>query len=218
MAGEQHITIHVSDQIGDVSGVLLKPEGAQALFVMAHGAGAGMQHTFMEQIAVALFENNWATLRFNFPFAEKKQKRPDLANIAEETVAAAIRYAQRQEKGLPLFVGGKSFGGRMTSQYIAKNSISGIAGIIFLGFPLHPAGKPSIARAEHLSVITLPMLFIQGTRDLLADKNLIQKVFARLSGSSLRWIDSADHGFTQGKNFRIEEITEAILNWKPRLN
>jgi uncharacterized protein len=181
---------------GDVSALLLRPSGARACFVFAHGAGAGMAHEFMERVAAGLCDRGIATLRYQFPYMEKGSKRPDAPPLAHATVRAAVAEAARSCPGLALFAGGKSFGGRMTSQAQAIAPLAGVRGLAFLGFPLHPAGKPSDARAGHLSDVQVPMLFIQGTRDKLAELTLLEPVVKRLGASaSLHQVAEADHSF-----------------------
>ena len=157
-----------------VSGLLMRPKDARACYVFAHGAGAGMRHASMEAIAAGLAERGIATLRYQFPYMEKGGKRPDPPALAQATVRAAVAEAATACAGLPLFAGGKSFGGRMTSQAQAKAPLDGVKGLAFFGFPLHPAGKPSSDRATHLAEVKIPMLFLQGTRDALAELSLLQ--------------------------------------------
>jgi predicted alpha/beta-hydrolase family hydrolase len=189
------ITIPLSDGKA-VSGLLLLPAAAQAAFVLAHGAGAGMAHPFMTDTAALLADRGIATLRYQFPYMQQGARRPDRPAIAHATVRAAVNQAATQLPGLPLFAGGKSFGGRMTSQTQAEASLPGIEGLIFLGFPLHPAQRPSIDRAAHLANVRVPMLFLQGARDALAEHGLITQVVAELgSRASLTTIPDADHSF-----------------------
>ncbi len=184
------------DGANGVSALLLRPSDARACFVFAHGAGAGMTHEFMARVAAGLCDRGIATLRYQFPYMEKGAKRPDSPPLAHATIRAAVAEAARSCLGLSLFAGGKSFGGRMTSQAQAIAPLSGVRGLAFLGFPLHPAGKPSDNRASHLSDVHVPMLFIQGTRDKLADLTLLEPVVKRLGASaSLHWVAEADHSF-----------------------
>jgi predicted alpha/beta-hydrolase family hydrolase len=179
-----------------VSGLLLVPDRARACFVLAHGAGAGMSHPFMQAIASGLGERGIATLRYQFPYMEKGSKRPDPPSVAQATVRAAVAEARRRVPTLPMFAGGKSFGGRMTSQAQATSALPDVIGLAFLGFPLHPAGKPSRTRGEHLFDVHIPMLFMQGTRDALADVVLIRQVVTELGArASLATIPDADHSF-----------------------
>lgn len=187
-------TIEVPDA-GPVSGLLLQPEPACAGYVFAHGAGAGMDHPFMTALAGALAQQGIATLRYQFPFMQRGSKRPDGPALAQATVRAAVAHAQQLMPGLPLIAGGKSFGGRMTSQAQAEAPLPGIRGLAFVGFPLHAAGKPGIARAAHLAQARVPMLFLQGTRDALADLALLRPVLAALPQAQLTVLDDADHAF-----------------------
>src|SRR5262249_44117819 len=189
------VTIAVDD-IRNVSGLFLAPARARACYVFAHGAGAGMSHSFMAQVASELSERGIATLRYQFPYMEQRGKRPDPPKLAQATVYAAVAEAGRLAPALPLFAGGKSFGGRMTSQAQAGAPLPGVRGLVFLGFPLHPAGRPSDERAEHLSAVEVPMLFLQGSRDKLADLGLLQRLVERLGErASLRLLPDADHSF-----------------------
>lgn len=158
----KQLTIQVSESIGSVSAVLIKPASMKVLVVLAHGAGAGMNHSFMETLATSLATHDIGTLRFNFPFIEQGKKRPDVPAVAEKTIAAVTTKASEITVGVPIFAAGKSFGGRMTSHYLSKTSPSYIKGLIFYGFPLHAAGDPSVTRAAHLSTIKVPMLFFAG--------------------------------------------------------
>nr|WP_294545313.1 alpha/beta family hydrolase [uncultured Rhodopila sp.] len=177
-----------------VSGLLKAPPNATAGFVMAHGAGAGMTHPFMAAVADGLAARRIATLRYQFPYMETGSKRPDRPAPAHATVRAAVAAAHELLPSLPLFAGGKSFGARMTSQAQAEAPLPGVRGLIFLGFPLHPARQPSDGRAAHLAEVTIPMLFLQGTRDALADRGLLVPLTDRL-GAALHVFDHADHSF-----------------------
>src|SRR5881392_2096045 len=172
-ATPQPITITVNDA-QRVSGLLQIPKEARACYVLAHGAGAGMAHPFMAAAANGLAERSIATLRYQFPYMEQGSRRPDAPKLAHATVRAAVLEASRLVPELPLFAGGKSFGGRMTSQAQAASPLPGVRGLVFLGFPLHPAGRPSDERGKHLFDVQIPMLFLQGTRDQLADPELLQ--------------------------------------------
>jgi len=185
---------------------------------LAHGAGAGMNHTFMVAIAQSLAEAGIATLRFNFPFAENKKGRPDPPAVAHKTVETAISKAKELFPKLPLFAAGKSFGGRMTSQYLSAHPDTAVKGIIFYGFPLHPAGKQSTERAEHLREIKVPMLFLQGTRDELATWDLIASVCSMLPLSTLIKIEGADHAFKAGKQNTIQVLANESAKWIERGN
>jgi len=215
----QQLKLNV-DGSGAVSALLLRPSGARACYVFAHGAGAGMTHEFMVRVAAGLCDRGIATLRYQFSYMEKGSKRPDAPPLAHAAVRAAVAEAARRCPGLVLFAGGKSFGGRMTSQAQAVAPLAGVRGLAFLGFPLHPAGKPSDTRARHLSDIHVPMLFIQGTRDKLAEPTLLGPVVKRLGASaSLHQVAEADHAFhvlaRSGRNDRevMREIIDTLSAW-----
>ena len=189
------LTIEVG-KTTSVSALLTRPALASACFVFAHGAGAGMTHSYMEAVATGLAVRNVATLRYQFPYMEKNSRRPDPPAIAQATVRAAVETAARVMPGMPLIAGGKSFGGRMTSQAQAKQPLAGVRGLAFFGFPLHAAGKPSSERAAHLSDIDIPMLFLQGTRDKLAELDLLKPVIDGLGErAALHLVEGADHSF-----------------------
>lgn len=191
----QSITI-VVDEARRVSGLLHAPADARACYVFAHGAGAGMTHPFMAAVANGLARHAIATLRYQFPYMEQRSRRPDPPKVAHATVRAAVAEASRLVPHLPLFAGGKSFGGRMTSQAQAASPLPAVRGLVFLGFPLHPVGQPSTERAEHLSHVQLPMLFIQGTRDDLAHRPLIETLCQKLGPrAALKLFQDADHSF-----------------------
>jgi predicted alpha/beta-hydrolase family hydrolase len=179
-----------------VSALLIRPPQARACYVFAHGAGAGMAHSSMQTIAAGLAARGIATLRYQFPYMEKAGKRPDPLAVAHAAVRAAVDEAARRCPAMPLIAGGKSFGGRMTSQAQALSPLPGVGGLAFLGFPLHPSGKPSSDRARHLADVKLPMLFLQGTRDALAELRLLEPVINGLgSRATLHLLDGADHSF-----------------------
>lgn len=182
--------------VGDdsVSALLIRPPDAKALYVFAHGAGAGMSHKSMVSNAEGLAARGIATLRYQFPYMEKGSKRVDPPRVAYAAVRAAVAEAARLSPDLPLFAGGRSFGGRMTSQAQAASALPGLRGLAFLGFPLHPAGKPGIERAAHLEQVLIPMLFVSGDRDALAELHLLRPVIAELGGrATLRVVRDADH-------------------------
>jgi predicted alpha/beta-hydrolase family hydrolase len=185
------------DVASSVSALLCDPADASAGFVFAHGAGAGMSHEFMTRFANGLAERGIATLRYQFSFMEQGSKRPDVPKVAHAAVRAAVAEAARRWPRRPLFAGGKSFGGRMTSQAHALSPLPGVRGLVFVGFPLHPAGKPADERAAHLFEITSPMLFLQGTRDELASLDLMQRLVERLGNdrATLAVVEDADHAF-----------------------
>jgi predicted alpha/beta-hydrolase family hydrolase len=207
------ISIKVAAETGKVSAICIAPETSKCIITLAHGAGAGMNHSFMETLANALAETNIATLRFNFPFAENKKGRPDSPAVAHQTIEAAINKAQELYPALPLFAAGKSFGGRMTSQYLSAHHDTKVKGIIFYGFPLHSAGKPSIDRAEHLKEVKVPMLFLQGTKDTLATWDLIESVCSSLKKAKLVKLEGADHSFKAGKKDIMSLLVNATNEW-----
>ena len=211
------IKIQVSAEIGKVSGICVVPATPQSVLVLAHGAGAGMEHSFMETLASRLAEQGIATVRYNFPFAENRKGRPDSPSIAHQAVTAAIAKTRGLFPEIPLFVAGKSFGGRMSSQYLSANHDDTIKGIIFYGFPLHPSGKPSTERAEHLQRVKLPMLFLQGTKDTLATWDLIEAVCKPLRSASLVKLEGADHSFKAGKKDIMSLLVDATKQWTEKL-
>ncbi len=203
-----------------VSALLQLPPDAQACCVLAHGAGAGMSHPFMGQVARGLAQRGIGTLRYQFPYMERGAKRPDAPALAQATVRAAVAEAARHLPQLPLLAGGKSFGGRMTSQAQAAAPLSGVRGLVFFGFPLHPAGKPGVERAAHLAQVACPMLFLQGTRDELADAPLLQSVVDGLGErATLEVLDGADHSFhvlaRSGRNDAqvLAQALDALARW-----
>ena len=225
----QPVTINVGDA-HRVSGLLQAPAGARACYVLAHGAGAGMTHPFMAAVAAELSERGIATLRYQFPYMEQGGRRPDPPKLAQATVRAAVAEASRLLPDLPLIAGGKSFGGRMTSQAQAATPLPGVRGLVFLGFPLHPAGKPSSDRAKHLFDVHVPMLFLQGTRDALAALDQLEPLCAALGArATLKLFPDADHSFhvparTGRKDAQVRaEVLDALTIWadaviKPRDN
>ena len=191
----QPVTITVSDS-QRVSGLVQTPPNARACYVLAHGAGAGMTHPFMAAIAEGLMERGIATLRYQFPYMEQGSRRPDPPKLAHAAVRAAVLEAARQFPQLPLLAGGKSFGGRMTSQAQAASPLPGVRGLVFFGFPLHPPGKPSNERAKHLFDTGIPLLFLQGTRDEFADLQLLEPLCQELGDrATLKLFQEADHSF-----------------------
>jgi hypothetical protein len=219
MSSPQQLTIEAG-KAGAVSALLVRPDAPRACFVFAHGAGAGMKHSFMEAFANGLGERSIASLRYQFPYVEKGSKRPDPPAVAQATVRAAAAKAAQIFPDLSLIAGGKSFGGRLTSQAQAAAPLPGVRGLAFVGFPLHPAGKPSTDRADHLAKVNIPMLFLQGSRDTLAEVALIEPVVQRLGPRAmLHLVDGADHSFhvlaRSGRNDReaLGEILDAFVNW-----
>ena len=217
------LTIDTGTKAGTVSGILNLPKKADTLLVFAHGAGAGMRHAFMERMSRLLAELEIGTLRYQFPYMEAGRGSPDRPPILEATVAAAAEAAAREAPGLLLLAGGKSMGGRMTSGAAAKSPLPGVQGIVFFGFPLHPPKNKGTARADHLSQVTVPMLFIQGTRDSLADLELIREVSDRLGSSSqVHIVEGGDHSFHVPKSQAktddqvLAEIASVVREWRNR--
>ncbi len=215
-----NLEITVGERVGRVSGLLTRPSDARVLYVLAHGAGAGMRHRFMEAIVSALAQRGIASLRYQFPYTEAGARRPDPPAVLEATVRAAVAAAVQTAPDLPLIAGGKSMGGRMTSGAAARGPLPGVQGLVFLGFPLHRPKQPGEERAAHLSQVTLPMLFLQGTRDELADLGLITGVCARLGPlATLHVVDGADHGFAvltrSGRTDAevLEELADTAVSW-----
>ena len=220
----EDLRLQVGDSVGEVSGVLLRPGDAWALYVLAHGAGAGMRHRFMEGIAQALAARGVATLRYQFPYVEAGSRRPDPPGVLEATVRAAVARSRELAPGLPLVAGGKSMGGRMTSNAVARRPLDGVRGLVFLGFPLHPAKQPATGRADHLEQVRVPMLFLQGTRDELADLGLITGVCERLGArATLHVVEGADHAFSVLKRSGrtdaqvLDELADTTTDWLRRV-
>lgn len=208
------------ERIGTVSAMLTRPDHARACYVLAHGAGADMRHSFMEKVAAGLAERGIATLRFNFPYMEEKKGRPDQPAVAHAAIRAAVEEAARLCSGLKLVAGGKSFGGRMTSQAQSKAPLPDVKGLAFLGFPLHADKKPSSERAEHLAGIAIPMLFLQGTRDGLADLSYLKPVVEKLGPkATLHEIEGGDHSFAVLKKSgrtndeALTEVLDRLAAW-----
>jgi uncharacterized protein len=208
------ITIEVPD-IGSVSSLAIRPPRAFAALTLAHGAGAGMRHPFMEALAERLSDRGVATLRYQFPYLELGGHRPDPPAVATATVRAAAAHARDAFEDLPLFAGGKSYGGRMSSTAQAEEPISGIRGLVFFGFPLHPAGRPAITRASHLQAIRVPMLFLQGSRDALAEMSLLRPVCENLGSlATLHIFEDADHSFhlTRRSGGSDEQVLDGLAS------
>jgi len=205
---------------GEVSALLLRPAKPDWLLLLAHGAGAGMRHPFLQNLANDLADVNIATLRYQFPYMEQRRGAPDSPPILIATVAAALRAASEAAPDLPLLAGGKSLGGRMTSHAAAQGLLSGVRGLVFFGFPLHPPNKPGTKRADHLPKVPMPMLFLQGTRDTLADLKLLRPICAKLgSRATLHIIDSADHSFHVLKRSGtddaavLQQLAQTVSSW-----
>ncbi|HEX9573876.1 MAG TPA: alpha/beta family hydrolase [Myxococcales bacterium] len=199
--------------------VFLRPEGARLLYVLAHGAGAGMRHPFLVAIAEALAQEGVASFRYEFPYMQDRRKRPDPPAVLHEVVRAAVLAAREAAPDLPLIAGGKSFGGRMTTQAQADAPLPGVRGIALLGFPLHPAGAPSVKRADHLARVEVPLLFLQGTPDELADLGLLRPIVEKLPRAELRIVEGADHSFHVLKRSGrtdadvLRELARAVAEW-----
>lgn len=208
----------------EVSALLSMPAKARRLLVLAHGAGAGMHHPFMEMLAGELASVGVATFRYQFPYMEERRRIPDSPAVLTAAVVAAVRAAAEAAPGLPLLAGGKSMGGRMTSQAAAEHPLDGVRGLVFFGFPLHPPNRPGTKRADHLARVTMPMLFLQGTRDALADLKLLRPLCAKLgSRATLHIIETADHSFhglkRSGRSDAevLRELAETAASWAERI-
>jgi predicted alpha/beta-hydrolase family hydrolase len=209
---------------GEVSALLLQPEKARRLLVLAHGAGAGMRHPFLEKLSGELAGLGVATLRYQFPYMEQRRRIPDSPAVLTATVAAAVRTASEAAPGLPLFAGGKSMGGRMTSHAAAQSLLDGVRGLVFYGFPLHPPNRLGTNRADHLPKVSVPMLFLQGTRDTFADLKLLRPICEKLGPrATLHVVDNADHSFhmpkSSGRNDAevLKELVEITVGWADRV-
>jgi predicted alpha/beta-hydrolase family hydrolase len=207
-----------------MSALLSRPRKARRLLVLAHGAGAGMSHPFMEKLADELASVGVATFRYQFPYMEEHRRVPDAPAVLTATVVAAVRAAAEAAPGLPLLAGGKSMGGRMTSEAAAQHPLDGVRGLVFFGFPLHPPHRPGTKRADHLLKVTIPMLFLQGARDTLADLKLLRPVSAKLgSRATLHVIEKADHSFHVLKSAGrsddevLRELAETVASWAERM-
>lgn len=218
-APAQLLTLTLEGQ-GEVSAIFDRPEGSWALFVMGHGAGAGMRHVFMAEVAASLANLGVACLRYQFPYMERSGRRPDAPALCHATVRAAAARAAALDPSLPLIAGGKSFGGRMSSQAQSIDPLPGVRALAFLGFPLHPPKQPSLTRAEHLAGIQVPMLFLQGTRDALADMRLMSRAVEPLGARArLVAIEAADHAFhVPARSGRtdagvVHELAAALAEW-----
>jgi len=209
------ISVLISDSIGAVSAIIRQPKKMKAMIVLAHGAGAGMHHSFMEALAEHLEALHIGTMRFNFPFTENAKRRPDPPAVAEKTVARLLQEANKRFPATPIFAAGKSFGGRMSSQYMSKESPDFVKGIVFYGFPLHPPGQKEkgLVRSAHLGDVRVPMLFLQGTRDALADLSLMQQVCDELPLATLVTFEGADHSFKSGKKVFVPELSAETEKW-----
>jgi uncharacterized protein len=224
-SGAKEIQFVVSETTGVVSGLLLKPEHAISLLVFAHGAGAGMRHRFIEDLSQKLAALGVASMRYQFPYMEKRVKRPDSEGVLIATVQAALSAAEKYSDGMPIFAGGKSMGGRMTSLALAKAPHNKVKGLIFFGFPLHAPGAPSAERGKHLADLQVPMLFVQGSRDALADLKLLKPLCAELGGrAELFIVDGGDHSLHMAKrsgrtdNEVLDEVAAKTSSWMAARN
>ncbi|MFZ5999111.1 MAG: alpha/beta fold hydrolase [Bacteroidota bacterium] len=199
-----------------VSAEVLVPNAMKCFFTFAHGAGANMHHVFMKEVAEALAERGIGTLRFNFPFMEGRKGRPDVSAVAHKAVESALHKAHELYPDVPLYAAGKSFGGRMSSQFLAKHHPDFVNGLIFFGFPLHPPGKPSVERGEHLKDVKVPMLFLQGTRDELAQWDLIEQTCSALPLATLTKIEGADHAFKIPRQKSVPLLCDRVEEWVAR--
>lgn len=224
MTAAAELRFTASRSSGEVSAILDRPPGARRLLVFAHGAGAGMRHPSIEAVAGALVARAIATFRYQFPYMENRRRRPDPQPVLLATVRSAVAAAHEAAPDLPLLAGGKSMGGRMTSLTSAAEALDGVRGLVFFGFPLHPAGAPAVGRGEHLARVATPMLFLQGTRDALADLDLMAPVVQRLGPvATLHVVEGADHSFAVLKRSGrsagevLDELAETVARWAERL-
>ena len=212
------------EDAGEVQAILLRPKNVESVLTLAHGAGAGMNHPFMTAVAHKLADAGVATFRFQFPYMEQRRRVPDRPAVLTTTIQAAVQSASKAARDLPLFSGGKSLGGRMASLAAAEGRLGNVRGLVFFGFPLHPPNRPGTKRAEHLSEVKLPMLFLQGTRDALADLQLLRPICAELGArATLHVIEGADHSFhvlkSSGKTDEgvLEELAQNASAWIKKL-
>ena len=213
LPASKEISIEISTTLGSISATIQSCPKPKAILVLAHGAGAGKDHPFMKSLALALASESMSTFRFNFLYMEHKKGRPDPAPIAEKTVEVVLQKAYELFPDIPLFGSGKSFGGRMTSQRLSKDCPPWVKGIVFYGFPLHPAGAPATDRAKHLDSVHEPMLFLQGTRDTLAELTLIKEVISKLTSATLVLFEGADHSFKVKNKEIINDLALKTSSW-----
>jgi len=209
--------LKISDKLGSVTADVTEPKKMKAIFTFAHGAGAPMNHPFMTTMSKELEQLGIGTMRFNFPYMENKKGRPDTPAVAHQTIEIAANHLHKEYPKTPLFLSGKSFGGRMSSQYLAKFAPEFVKGIAFYGFPLHAAGQPSTDRADHLKDIKVPLLFLQGTRDSLAQWDLIAAVTGALPKATLVKFEGADHSFKVAKKNVLPDLAQAVAEWVTKL-
>jgi predicted alpha/beta-hydrolase family hydrolase len=216
---EKELRFQAAPGAGEVGALLMRPARAERLYVLAHGAGAPMRHPFLAAVAHRLAARRIATFRYNFPYLESGGRRPDPPRVLEATVRSAVAKANEIAGDLPFLAGGKSMGGRITSQAAAQAPLPNVRGLVFLGFPLHPPGKPATARGDHLAAVTVPMLFLQGTRDALADLDLLREVLRPLRPATLHVVQGADHSFhvlkRSGRTDEevLDELADAARKW-----
>lgn len=208
--------LKISPTIGSVTAEITEPKKMKAVFTFAHGAGAPMNHPFMKTMSKELEQLGIGTLRFNFPYMEAKKGRPDVPAVAHAAIEAAANHLHTEYPKTPIFLSGKSFGGRMSSQYMAKSAPGFVKGLAFFGFPLHAPGQPSTDRADHLREIKVPTLFLQGTRDSLADWDLITSVTKAIPLATLVKFEGADHSFKATKTNLLPELAKAVAEWVSR--
>jgi predicted alpha/beta-hydrolase family hydrolase len=223
-AKTRNIKFTATKSSGEVSGIIILPEEPKFLLLFAHGAGAGMKHSFMEKMSGCLADEGIGTLRYNFPYTEKQKKSPDPVPILMQTIRSAVNAAKKYAGNIPVLAGGKSMGGRMTSMAASKEPLEDVKGIVFFGFPLHAPGRPSSERAEHLFSVNVPMLFLQGTRDKLADLKLLKPVTKKLKDkATLHIIEGGDHSFhllkSAGRDDEevFKEIAKKVGEWGLRV-
>jgi predicted alpha/beta-hydrolase family hydrolase len=209
--------LKLSDKLGSVSAEITEPKKMKAIFTFAHGAGAPMNHPFMTTMSKELEHLGIGTMRFNFPYMENKKGRPDTPAVAHQAIEVAANHLHKEYPKTPVFLSGKSFGGRMSSQYLSKFAPPFVNGIAFYGFPLHAAGQPSTERAEHLYEIKVPLLFLQGTRDSLAQWDLIESVTKKLPKATLVKFENADHSFKVPKKNILPDLAQAVAEWVTKL-
>ena len=224
MLTREPLRFEVADGV-EVSALLTRPLNARHFLVLAHGAGAGMNHPFLAKLSEELGAAGVATLRYQFPYMEQRRRIPDPPSLLTATVAAAVRTASQAAAGLSLLAGGKSMGGRMTSQAAAEYPLDGVSGLVFFGFPLHPPNRPATSRADHLVKVSQPMLFLQGTRDAFADLKLLRPICTKLGPrATLHIIEQADHSFHMPKKSGrtdadvLRELAETTSSWADKID
>lgn len=220
VSNRRELRVFVNDKVGEVAALVDRPADPMALLLIGHGAGAGMRHRFLEALVERLLGCRIATFRYQFPYVEQGRKRPDRPTTLLPTIRAASRVALDEADGLPLFAGGKSMGGRMTSMAASQQPLDGVRGLVFFGFPLHAPGRDSAERADHLDLVKLPMLFLQGTRDRLANLDLLKPVCERLGPlATLHIVEGGDHSFhvlkrsARTDDEALDELAKRSATW-----